>query len=299
MYVRDFSCIGEAVDSLLNQYNRMKEISLKEVQISSLQILKKVHDFCSINGINYSLAYGTLLGAIRHKGFIPWDDDIDIMMPRPDYERFCSSFRMEGVSLHCHQNDPDCYLLYARVCDDLFTVSSKNSWRRGGGHTGLWIDIFPIDAVEDDPDEYKRRFKKSEFYYYKLFKYRAYLNGLSKENSFKLNCLALLLEIWPFSYIMKRRVYQFVDKAVKFHSEIPFNKTRSCSQIALPNNGSIHPVMSSAFKSYLLMPFEDAEFYCIADYDKLLKNWYGDYMQLPPESERVPAHSSWQSFYWK
>ena len=95
-----------------------KKLSLDEIKSNSLQILKLVHDFCVANNIKYSLAYGTLLGAVRHKGYIPWDDDIDIMMTRPEYERFCNTFKMKGLSLHRHQNDPDCYILFARVCDE-------------------------------------------------------------------------------------------------------------------------------------------------------------------------------------
>ncbi len=277
----------------------MRELSLKELQSTSLQILKKVHEFCLKNEIKYSLAYGTLLGAVRHKGFIPWDDDIDIMMTRPEYERFCKSFKADGLNLYCHQNDPTCYLTYARVCDDVNTVSSKSSWRYGGGNTGLWIDIFPIDAVENNADQYKERYNKARYYYFKLFRFRAFLNGWAKENSLKLNCFAALLKIWPFSTIMKKKAYQFVDEAVRFQSEIPFGSTEQCSQITLPNSGSAKSISSAIFDSYRLMKFEDTSFFAVKDYDSILKNWYGDYMILPPESERIPAHHAWHSFFWK
>ena len=70
----------------------MQELTLKELQQASLDILKDVHSFCEANQIQYSIAYGTLIGALRHKGFIPWDDDVDIVMPRPDFERFCKIY---------------------------------------------------------------------------------------------------------------------------------------------------------------------------------------------------------------
>ncbi len=278
----------------------MKELSLKELQSCSLEILKKVHHFCEMNDIKYSLAYGTLLGAVRHKGFIPWDDDIDIMMTRPEYERFCKSFQVDGASLYCPLNDPKCYLTYARVCDDVNTMSSKTSWRYGGGNTGVWIDVFPIDAVEDDIESYKTRFQKARYYYFKLFKYRAYLNGVSKENSFKLNCFASLLKIWPFSAIMRNRAHNFVSQAVGYQSEIPFGSTKHCSQITLPNGGSAKYMDVDDFASFEKYQFEDAVFCGVKNYDHILKHWYGNYMQLPPESERVPAHNSTGvRFYWK
>ena len=78
----------------------MKEMSLREVQLGCFEILKDVHVFCVSNNIRYSLAYGTLLGAIRHKGFIPWDDDIDIIMPKPDYDRFCKHINHKPIMLY-------------------------------------------------------------------------------------------------------------------------------------------------------------------------------------------------------
>ena len=277
----------------------MKDVlSLAEIKSNSLQILKSVHDFCVSNNIKYSLAYGTLLGAVRHKGFIPWDDDIDIMMVRPEYERFCNTFKMEGLSIICPQNDPDCYIMFARVCDVAKTVSSKDSWHYGKPTAGVWIDIFPIDGVEDD-DAYNQRLKKAQYYYLQLFRYRAFLNGYSKRNSFKLNCIALLLKVWPFSALMRKRVYRFMREALRLHVEIPFGSTSKCSQIAMPGNGSRYPLNASLFDTYELIAFEDALFYTIKDYGTVLKTWYGNYMQLPPESQRVPSHDKWHCFYWK
>ena len=276
-----------------------KVLSLEEIKGGCLEILKSVHNFCVANNIKYSLAYGTLLGAVRHKGYIPWDDDIDIIMVRPDYERFCETFKMDGLSLHRHENDPDCYILFARVCDTDKTMSSKDSWRYGGGNTGLWVDIFPYDGAEDDFDAYSLRFKKAQHYYFQMFRYRAFLYGPSRENTFKLNCFTTLLRIWPFSQWMRKKACRFADEAVKFQKEIPYGKTSHCSQYATPSDASRYPLNNSLFDSYILLPFEDTEFYCIKDYDIALKAWYGDYMQLPPESERVQTHSKWHYFYWR
>lgn len=275
----------------------MNHLSLKEIQAMSLYVLKKVHNFCVDNQIHYSLAYCTLLGAVRHKGFIPWDDDIDIMMPRPDYERFCSSFRMEGLSLYCQKNNPDCLIAYARVCDDVYTKSSSNSWLIGGGKTGIWIDIFPIDSVEDDETEYLKRYHKAQRYYNQLFRYRAYLFEHLKENSLKLNILISFLRIWPFSYFMKQKARSFLKEFILLGTSTSYGSTSHVSQLAIPGTGSRNYLNINSYGSYQLADFEDTQLYVVKEYDYILQNNFGDYMQLPPESERVPGHT--QAFYWK
>ena len=99
----------------------MREMTLKEIQQVSLGILKDIHKFCVEHDIQYSLCYGTLLGAIRHKGFIPWDDDIDITMPRPEFDRFIKSYQSEkGYRLFAAENndgDTEVSVPFARVCE--------------------------------------------------------------------------------------------------------------------------------------------------------------------------------------
>ena len=107
----------------------MKELSLREIQLSSLYILKAIADICEKHGIEYSLAYGTLLGAVRHKGFIPWDDDIDIMMSRPNYNRFVSFFIEKQndympLKLVNMETEPCCPHFITRITDTRFYLKS-------------------------------------------------------------------------------------------------------------------------------------------------------------------------------
>ena len=137
----------------------MKEMTLQEVQNVSLDILKDVHDFCEANHINYSLAYGTLLGAIRHKGFIPWDDDVDILIPRPDFNRFCESFQSsKGYKLY-RPEDPENFMVFARVCDNERTwVKTSRPW--AAEKTGVWIDIFPLEGLPNEENDFQRMVRK-------------------------------------------------------------------------------------------------------------------------------------------
>ena len=95
----------------------MKELTLKEIQQYGLDVLLHVHEFCVAHDIPYSLAYGTLIGAVRHKGFIPWDDDIDIIMTRENFDRFLRVYQSSGDFLLVSPNDKKSYLAFARVCD--------------------------------------------------------------------------------------------------------------------------------------------------------------------------------------
>ena len=91
----------------------MIELTLKEQQNIGLEILKDVHGFCVSRGIKYSVAYGSLIGAIRHNGFIPWDDDVDIIMPRPDYDLFCQEYCSDAFDVISRSTDPSCAIAYA------------------------------------------------------------------------------------------------------------------------------------------------------------------------------------------
>ena len=280
-------------------YKRNRHLlSLKDRQDVSLMLLKMLHGFCVQNNIRYSLAYGTLIGAVRHKGFIPWDDDIDVMMLRPDYERFCATFKVEGASLHCHQNKPDCFIGFARICDDVYTNSIKNSWLCGGGHTGVWIDIFPVDNVEDDPVTYDQHYRQMQFLHGDIYKYRARLNGIYKTNKLRTNILAAFLTLPPFHQILKKKAIRFVDKYINEMKRVPFGTTGHYSQLAIPGSGSKNYLDIEWFSDFILLDFEDSKFYVMKGYDAVLRSAYGDYMQLPPEDQRTPLHE-YQFFYWK
>lgn len=130
----------------------MIELSLREVQKISLNILKIVDDICRQEGLTYCLFYGTLIGAIRHNGFIPWDDDIDIAMPRNDYDKLKKYFIKHKDNLMPYVYfDPDTnenypYML-ARICDIRFKIETENEYDFG---MGCFIDIYPMDIVSSN-----------------------------------------------------------------------------------------------------------------------------------------------------
>lgn len=128
-----------------------KKLSLKQIKQHELGILKHFDRFCKENELHYTLSEGTLLGAVRHKGFIPWDDDIDVMMPRADFDKLLKSYENRGrYTLIYPKHDSVYDMFMARMTDNETVVSFK---KRGPGLTykwGVWIDINPVDSVPED-----------------------------------------------------------------------------------------------------------------------------------------------------
>lgn len=276
----------------------MKELTLKELQAVSLDILKAVHNFCCRNGISYMLAYGTLLGAIRHKGFIPWDDDVDIVMMRPDYDRFCREFKVDGYQVVCSGNEPECYIAFARVCDTRRTlVKSTIPWVGGDKEYGCWIDVFPVDADYDDWDAHHSRFKKLHRLHKLSLRRRRLKGHVVRENYSVCRKISTVAKrvMHPGWYILSP--LQLIFRIQKELASLPFGSTGHVCQFACPDTEDWFPL--GQVGDPVLMPFEDAEFYVPSCYDAVLRGSYGDYMQLPPEAERVPPQRKYIKCYFK
>lgn len=274
----------------------MKEMALADIQHVSLGILKDIHAFCEENGICYSVAGGSLIGAVRHKGIIPWDDDIDIMMPRMDYERFCRTYSSSSFRLLWNGNDKTCMIAFARVCDFSSSIVKGASWT--GQPTGIWVDIFPMDGAEDEREAFNSRCGKIYTLWMDLFRTRSIQRGESPEytSAMRFFCrfVRLLRLGWFNRYIAARKVRRISGIA----SSVPFGSTGHCSQMVMLMNGSKEYFSIEDFYSTITLPFEDMSVRAISGYDGYLRTLYGNYMQLPPESERVPKQS-YLKFFWR
>ena len=141
----------------------MNEINLEELKAIQVEILDEVHRFCEANGIKYFLSSGTLIGAVRHKGYIPWDDDIDLYMLRSDYEDFLKEFnkKEENYRVVSLRTDKKCTIAYAKV-ERLGTVLIEDVDHPM--EQGVNIDIFPVDGVPDDVNARKKYFSRIDRY---------------------------------------------------------------------------------------------------------------------------------------
>ena len=278
---------------------RMKRMTLQEIQKVNLDIMKDIHCYCVEKGIHYSLAYGSLIGAVRHKGFIPWDDDIDIMMTRPDFEVFSKEFRSKkGFELSSVYNN-DTFVNYTRVYDNRTVATGP--LKASKHQIGVWVDVFPIDAIPDDLSERNRQFQRLRRFTSLIRRLRVALSDLEERS--------LLRKITGFLRLVKLAVGSnglhfdmWHNQVISICKEYTFGETMYCSSMvcfeATTNNRQeVFP--TSAFKSYKILPFENEFFYVIDSYDSVLTTIFGDYMKLPPEEKRV-SHSlkNW-SYYWK
>lgn len=270
-------------------------MTTKEVQCVLLDILKDVHRFCVDNKINYSLSGGTLLGAIRHNGFIPWDDDADIQMPRPDYERFIHSYRSErGYKLFSHEIDKNIRLRITKICEMDYTYVDQGPYKWVDEAVGVPLDVIPVDGAPDNRKDAEKHLKKLE-------RYTKILNSICvKRASFK-DIRYYKTKDKKIKFVIKKLLSPFVSdnyiqKFIDYQKSFDFNK---CSYfMASPHYkmGEWHPRKNMG--TYFLHKYEDTELYVMQGYDENLRGPYGDYMQIPPVEKRRVAHD-YNLFYWK
>lgn len=262
----------------------MKEItSLDELKSIELDIMKKIHAFCEKHGLTYYLAYGTMIGAIRHDGFIPWDDDIDIFMPREDYDKFLELFVREQDSLKLavvnHTTKPYLGRAMSKVIDNrtrLIEMEYKND-----DEIGVFVDVFPLDGLPEGSLQ-----KKIHMFKCKLLSKIFYTKKEIKKKSV-LDKLILLLSS-PFNEKL------IIDCLVKNMKKYKYSE---CKEVIVYAAHYYRIMPKTMFAQKVLHPFEDAMFYIHNGYDELLRMIYGDYMQLPPEKDRIPHHIA--NIYWK
>lgn len=258
----------------------MRKLTADEIKARELNILIYIDKICEENNIEYFLTFGTLIGAIRHKGFIPWDDDIDIVMKREEYEKFIKIFPRENDKKYKLLNideNPNYYYPFLKVIDGNTKVDEKNF--KAIDDLGLWVDVFPLDNYDENITNEKK---------VKLIKQKLHLSRETR-------CVK-----------SKKKIKTFVKKILH-----PFYKNKDprmyglqmnqLGKKVLQTNKEYCVLFSLNFKKCILnkdwyertidCEFEGYKFKAPEKYHEILTQIYGDYMQLPPENQRISGHN--------
>ena len=253
------------------------EISFDERKKVQLVMLDEIDSFCRNNSIRYSIAFGTLLGAVRHKGFIPWDDDVDIMMPLPDFIRFKKTFKSQLLKLIDIDNDPCFEFPFARIANTR-TYSKQGLFYKS---YGICIDLYIMIGLPKNEDLFWEEAIK--YYRTRLF----YIKWRSR-----LIRRLPITNIPSFTKVVKR------DRDFLYQNLVNYEKSERFYAIAGPLEIRDKMIYDrNLFSQMCEIRFENRTYLSIASWDYYLTLRYGDYMELPPEDQRKPYH--FFNYYWK
>lgn len=260
----------------------MKQLSLQEIKTIELDLLKRFHSFCKENDIEYFLSNGTLLGAIKYKGFIPWDDDVDVLVPRADYDRLMFSFKDTDVyKLFSFERNPDYRFPFAKLCNTTTRKEEPNI--NNGVELGIDIDIFPLDRWADDLEKAKAEVKhinRNMFYLTltKLYKPDS-VNPLKR---FAKGFVIRFCKMLGSSHFMQK----IVDECKGAGQGTAY---LGCKAWCIYGEREIIP--ADVFSSAVDVDFEGEKFPAPVGYDVYLRSLYGQYEKDPPLEEQKTHHS--------
>lgn len=256
----------------------LDDTSLKALQSRLTKLLHRVHLICEENGIRYTMMGGTLIGAIRHKGFIPWDDDIDIGMPYEDYKKFIgvvTSHKYEGLAFGIPGKTDDYFQTFVKVFDTTTTLKENN--RTKSKPKGIFIDVFPLTFVGNTKWEV----------FYNVRKFRFWRDVLTRKDYHLCKGWFFLVE-WIYILLGKFLSSETSLKRIHTHYEkLASKKTLMMADLDGNNKGIVPAYL---FDEFTLYDFENYQFYGMKRVDEYLRWVFGDYMKLPPENQRTPHH---------
>lgn len=269
-----------------------KKLNMREAQLGAYEVLKFIDGFCRKNDLKYFLMYGSLIGAIRHKGIIPWDDDIDIMMPRPDYDRLISLFKEKGdellpFKLFEKSLVEDYPHPIARISDQRYKIEFENEKDYG---IGLFVDIYPLDGVGSDKVKAQKHVRSS--YNIASLCFLTSRKRFGVDNTTSIIRMIIKFPAYIWANIMGNRHY--INKSKKKCLTYSYEDSKYVSGVAQPwreRGNDNKNIYEKEWVEPIEAEFEDSTFLIPKGYDEILKMGYGDYMTPLPEDQRQTHHT--------
>lgn len=259
----------------------MKLLTKQEIHEELFKLLQEIDQVCKQENIPYFLCGGSALGAVRHKGFIPWDDDIDLIVPRPYYEKLLRALQgKQDRAIFDRIFDRNYPYPFAKYCNmslplDEYLLTSKYS-------LGLYVDIFPIDGIGSDGKKANRILAK--IYRLRILAgYARLKKSYIKANNFVIKIVKHMVRI--FAKTLGANV--FLNRIIKLATKYPYESSTIAGNIVW--GVGKESVAKEVFDESIEAEFEGQMFPIPKDYDRYLTALYGDYMTPPPEEKRV-AH---------
>ncbi len=257
---------------------------LRELQLKQMDMLVYFRDFCEKNDLTFYLIGGSLIGALRTGGFVPWDDDIDVMLPRPDYERLTVLWKEQESNerFELLRTDDKVFTgnIFTTLTDKNYTLVKANQVDRDIPH-GLVMDIFPLDAAPDNPLR-----RKAQLLWTMI--YSLFLAQVVPENhgGFASFSSRILLGVFRGDKI-RRKIWKFAEKQISKYS---FEDNKYVTELCSGPKWMVPKYPKEIYSGVSYVTFEGERMPCMSGYDEYLRMIFGDYMQLPPKEERKPHH---------
>ena len=267
-----------------NGYQVM-QYNLKDIQKVILDTALEADRICRKNEIPYSLAFGSLLGAVRHGGFIPWDDDMDLIMLRKDYERFikvCKTDLNPGFFLMTAEAEPDYPFNFAKIVKE-GTLFAERGYEYKNIHKGVYVDIFPLDDVFLSSYQIQHYL----FSFFRRARWRNIDKRTMPKQAWKLS--QTRKNTWftaPFAVLGSQRLNRILNRIMLWND----GKNTEYVYVVAHPNGNKYLDKKSWYDELVEINFEGHFMYIPKAYKKILKRRYGNYMEYPPAEDQKPSH---------